>query len=235
LTDEFFYYIVRTGVLYDIRGEDVKKLSDKQRRIVKYIDTFLSQKGYPPTIRDIQKGCSISSTSVVDYNLNILESRGVISRNAEISRGIRLLNKPLGLENISTVPVIGMIAAGEPIPVPTPDTWDVAAVSETMEVPSELTRGRENVYALRVKGTSMIDALINDGDIILMQHVNAVENGQMAAVWLKSEKEVTLKKVYVEPNRVRLQPANSQMREFFTRPDNVEIQGRVIAVVRQVS
>ena len=213
----------------------MKKLSDKQRRIIRYIDGFLSEKGYPPTIRDIQKGCSISSTSVVDYNLNILKSRGVISRNAEISRGIRLLTKPLVLENISTVPVIGMIAAGEPIPVPAPDIWDVAAVSETMEVPSELTRGRENIYALRVKGTSMVDALINDGDIVLMQHVNTVENGQMAAVWLKSEKEVTLKKVYVEPDRVRLQPANSQMKEFFTRPDNIEIQGRVIAVVRRVN
>ncbi len=212
----------------------MKKLSDKQRRIIRYIDSFFSEKGYPPTIRDIQKGCNISSTSVVDYNLNVLESRGFISRNAEISRGIRLLTKPLVSENISTVPIIGMIAAGEPIPVPTPDIWDVAAVSETMEVPSELTRGRKNVYALRVKGTSMIDALINDGDIVLMQHVDAVENGQMAAVWLKSEKEVTLKKVYVESDRIRLQPANSQMREFFTRPDNIEIQGKVIAVVRRV-
>jgi len=213
----------------------VKKLSDKQRRIIRYIDGFLSEKGYPPTIRDIQKGCGISSTSVVDYNLNILESRGVITRNAEISRGIKLLTRSQTTENISIVPVIGMIAAGEPIPVPAPDIWDVAAVSETMEVPSELTRGRKNIYALRVKGTSMVDALINDGDIVLMQHVNAVENGQMAAVWLKSEKEVTLKKVYVEPDRVRLQPANSQMREFFTRPDNIEIQGKVIAVVRRVN
>jgi repressor LexA len=212
----------------------MKKLSEKQRHIVKYIDNFLSRKGYPPSIRDIQKGCNISSTSVVDYNLNILESRGIISRHAEISRGIRLLSKSPS-ENISTIPVIGMIAAGEPIPVPTPDTWDVAAVSETMDIPSDLVKGREDVYALRVKGTSMVDALINDGDIVLMQHVNAVENGQMAAVWLKSEKEVTLKKVYVEKDRVRLQPANSQMREFFTGPDNIEIQGKVIGVVRQLS
>jgi repressor LexA len=212
----------------------MKKLSEKQRHIVKYIDNFLSKKGYPPSIRDIQKGCNISSTSVVDYNLNILEERGIISRHAEISRGIRLLNKPSASENISTVPVIGMIAAGEPIPVPTPDTWDVAAVSDTMEIPADLVKGKEGVYALRVKGTSMVDALINDGDIVLMQHVSAVENGQMAAVWLKAEKEATLKKVYVEKDRVRLQPANSQMHEFYTGPDNVEIQGKVVGVVRQV-
>lgn len=212
----------------------MKKLSDKQRRIIRFIDRFLGEKGYPPTIRDIQGGCAISSTSVVDYNLNILESRGYLSRHADVSRGIKLLNRTPTAEMMVAVPVIGMIAAGEPIPVPTPDTWDVAAVSETMGVPSELTRGKEGVYALRVKGLSMVDALINDGDIVLMQHVNAVENGEMAAVWLKSEKEVTLKKVYVESERVRLQPANSQMRPFYTDPDNVEIQGRVIAVVRQV-
>jgi repressor LexA len=213
----------------------VKKLSDKQQRIVRYIDSFLTKRGYPPSIRDIQKGCSISSTSVVDYNLNILESRGYISRHADVSRGIKLLTKTPAAGTLVTVPVIGMIAAGEPIPVPTPDTWDVTAVSDTIGVPQELTRGGEDIYALRVKGTSMVDALINDGDIILMHHVNAVENGQMAAVWLKSEKEVTLKKVYVESDRVRLQPANSQMQPFYTRTDNIEIQGRVIGVVRQVN
>ena len=213
----------------------MKKLSDKQRRIIRFIDRFLGERGYPPSIRDIQGGCAISSTSVVDYNLNILEGRGYLSRHADVSRGIKLLNRTPTADTMVAVPVIGIIAAGEPIPVPTPDTWDVAAVSETMGVPSELTRGREDVYALRVKGVSMVDALINDGDIVLMQHVSAVENGEMAAVWLKSEKEVTLKKVYVESERVRLQPANSQMQPFYTSPDNVEIQGRVIAVVRQVS
>jgi repressor LexA len=212
----------------------VKKLSDKQKSIVKFIERFLKDKGYPPSIRDIQMGCRISSTSVVDYNLNILEERGHISRHADVSRGIRLLTKVQNSSSMVDVPLIGIIAAGEPIPVPSSDTWDVAAVSETMGVPPELTRGREDIYALRVKGVSMIDALIDDGDIVLMQHVSAVENGEMAAVWLKAEKEVTLKKVYNEPERVRLQPANSQMQPIYTHPDNVEIQGRVLAVLRQV-
>jgi repressor LexA len=212
----------------------MKKLSDKQRRIIRFIDRFLGERGYPPSIRDIQGGCAISSTSVVDYNLNILESRGYISRHADVSRGIKLLNRTPTVEMMVAVPVIGIIAAGEPIPVPTPDTWDVAAVSETMGVPSDLTRGREDVYALRVKGLSMVDALINDGDIVLMQQVENVENGEMAAVWLKGEKEATLKKVYVEPDRVRLQPANSQMKPLYASPENVAIQGRVIGVIRQV-
>ena len=212
----------------------MKKLSDNQRRIMTYIDRFLGEKGYPPSIRDIQRGCDISSTSVVDYNLNILEDRGMINRHADVSRGIQLLNKSSTTERLVAVPVIGMIAAGVPIPVPTPDTWDVAAVSDTMGVSPEFTKGKEDVYALRVKGMSMIDALINDGDIVLMQHVSSIENGQMAAVWLKAEKEVTLKKVYVETDRIRLQPANSQMQPFYTSLDNVEIQGKVIAVLRQM-
>jgi len=213
----------------------MKKLSDKQQRIIGFIDRFLADRSYPPTIRDIQAGCNISSTSVVDYNLNILEREGHIRRHAEVSRGIELLNRTHTSESLISVPVIGLIAAGEPIPVPAPDTWDVAAVSETLEVPRELTRGKDGVYALRVKGMSMVDALIHDGDIVLMQYVNAVENGEMAAVWLRAEKEATLKKVYLESDRVRLQPANSQMRPMYADPDNVQIQGRVIAVVRQLA
>jgi repressor LexA len=213
----------------------IKKLSDRQRRIISFIDRFFADKGYPPSIRDIQAGCKISSTSVVDYNLNILENRGYLERHADVSRGIKLLNREPTSELHVTVPVIGMIAAGEPIPVPAPDTWDIAAVSETMTVPRELTLDKKDIYALRVKGTSMIDALINDGDIILMQQVNAVQNGEMAAVWLKEEKEATLKKVFAEPERIRLQPANEQMKPIFAAPENVEIQGKVIAVIRQVA
>jgi repressor LexA len=211
----------------------MKKLSDKQRRIINYIDRFLSDRGYPPSIRDIQNGCKISSTSVVDYNLNILESRGYLRRHADVSRGIKLLNKESTAEMLVSVPVIGIIAAGEPIPVPTPDTWDVTSVSETMTVSGELTRDKKDIYALRVKGTSMIDALINDGDIVLMQNVNVVANGEMAAVWLREEKEATLKKVYLEADRIRLQPANEQMQPIYAAPENVEVQGRVVAVIRQ--
>jgi repressor LexA len=215
------------------RAGKMKKLSDKQRRIIGFLDRFIADRGYPPSIRDIQNGCDISSTSVVDYNLNILEGRGYIRRQAEVSRGITRLKQPT-TEPLVPVPVIGLIAAGEPIPVPTPDTWDATTAAETLGVSRELTRDREGVYALRVRGMSMIDALINDGDIVLMQHVGSVDNGEMAAVWLKTEKEATLKKVYQESGRIRLQPANSQMQPLYADPANVEIQGRVLAVIRQV-
>ena len=212
----------------------MKALSSKQQHIIEFIRRFWVDRGYPPTIREIVNGCGISSTSVVDYNLNILEREGYIRRHPEVSRGIKFLDKSLALQSRVQVPIISQIAAGEPIPVPTPDTWDTVASSETLEVTEDLTRGREGVYALRVSGSSMVDALINDGDIVLMQYVSVVENGEMAAIWLKAEKEATLKKVYTEPGRIRLQPANSQMQPIYIEPDNVEIQGRVIAVIRQL-
>jgi len=212
----------------------VKTLSSKQQRIIVFIRHFLVNWGYPPTIRDMVSGCGISSTSVVNYNLNILEREGYIRRHPEVSRGIELLDRSPDLRSRIQIPIIGQIAAGEPIPVPAPDTWDVTASSDTLEVTEDLTRGRDGVYALKVKGSSMVDALINDGDIVLMQYVSTVENGEMAAIWLRAEKEATLKKVYSEPGRIRLQPANSQMKPIYVEPDNIEIQGRVIAVIRQL-
>ena len=213
----------------------MKVLSLKQQCIIDLIHRFLGDRGYPPTVRDIVSGCGISSTSVVAYNLAVLEKKGYLNRHREISRGIELLNRTLGSPSRVQVPIIGQIAAGEAIPIPTPDTWDVTAAADTLEVTEDLTRGKGGLYALKVKGLSMVDALINDGDIVLMQHVSVVENGEMAAVWLKSEKEATLKKVYVEADRIRLQPANSQMQPIYVEPDNVEIQGRVIAVIRQLA
>ena len=213
----------------------MKALSPKQRNIIDFVKRFWMDKSYPPTVRDILTGCNISSTSVVDYNLDILEREGFIRRHPGISRGIELISESTTRFPSLKVPVIGQIAAGEPIPVPAPDTWDVTASSETIDVPEDLTKGKTDIYALKVKGQSMIDALINDGDTVLMQHVNVVENGEMAAVWLKAEKEVTLKKLYREKGRIRLQPANSQMNPIFAQPDNVEVQGKVIAVIRQIT
>lgn len=212
----------------------MRQLSTRQESILRFIRKFLKDNSYPPTIRDIVNGCNISSTSVADYNLQILEKKGHIRRHREVSRGIELLHNTVS-RSLVTVPVLGQIAAGQPIPVPSSESWSSAASVETIEVPVDLTQGKEEVYALRVKGLSMIDALINDGDIVLMQNANTVESGQMAAVWLKNEKTATLKKVFSGPDKVRLQPANTQMKPIYVKPDNVEIQGRVIGIIRQVS
>jgi repressor LexA len=205
-------------------------LSPKQQSILSFIDSFFAEKGYPPSVRDIVRGCHISSTSVVEYHLNILQKEGYIRRDAEVARGIELRRVSKGLVQ---VPVIGYIAAGEPIPTPTVDTWSSVAI-ETLELPQELTRGKEKVYALRVRGTSMIDALINEGDLVLMQQVSTADDGDTVAVWLKAEREATLKRLYREKGRLRLQPANPQMQPIYTKPHNVDIQGKVICIIRQL-
>jgi repressor LexA len=210
------------------------RLSAKRQQIVDFILQFSEEKGYPPTVRDIQGGCGISSTSVVDYHLKVLEKGGHLRRDPDVSRGIGLPGRTAAAHYMVPVPVVGQIAAGEPIPVPGSETWQAAAGADFIEVNAELTQGKPDIYALKVRGMSMIDALINDGDMVLMQSASTVDNGDMAAVWLRSEKEVTLKKVYMEPGRVRLQPANSQMKPIYTSPENVEVQGRVIAVIRQM-
>src|SRR4030042_922771 len=162
----------------------MKTLSSKQQQILAFLRRFREEKDYPPTVRDILRACGISSTSVVDYNLRILEREGYIRRDREVSRGIEMLDKTQ--RRIIRVPLLGYISAGEPIPVPASDTWETEPL-DTVEGSGELIRGKENVYALKVKGTSMIDALINDGDIVLMQQANTAEDGEMVAAWLKEE------------------------------------------------
>lgn len=210
----------------------MKPLSEKQRLILQFVQDFLDERSYPPTIRDIVSGCHLSSTSVADYNLRILEEEGYMRRAPDISRGIEVLNRRRS--RTLRVPVMGRIAAGEPIPVPAPDAWNAPDTGETVEIPREMVNNREGVYALRVKGKSMIDALVDDGDIVLMQQASTAEDGEMVAVWLKAEKEVTLKKLFRGQNRIRLQPANSRMKPIYADPGNVEIQGRVIGVIRKL-
>ena len=164
--------------------------------------------------------------------MKILEKEGHIRRDREVSRGIELMGR--SQKRLVRVPILGYIAAGEPIPVPTSDTWEMEPL-DTVEVSSELVKGKSDVYALRVKGNSMVDALISDGDIVLMQQAATADNGEMVAAWLKSESETTLKKLYRESNRVRLQPANSQMKPIYASPRNVQVQGKVVGVIRQLA
>lgn len=210
----------------------MKELSAKQRSILGFIQGFIDAHDYPPSIRQIQEACSISSTSVVDYNLRILEKQGYIRRDREVSRAIELLEPGGRRPRVASVPIIGTIAAGQPIPVPSADTWRSYDPDDLLEVPPDMVGGRENVYALRVKGNSMIDALVNDGDIVIMESASAARDGEMVAAWLKREQEATLKRFYREGSRVRLQPANETMEPIHTDADNVDVQGRVIGAIR---
>jgi repressor LexA len=207
------------------------RVSNTRLRILNFIRKFFDERGYAPTVRDIARGCNISTPSVVQHHLNTLERQGYIHRDPEVFRSIQLVEKKR--EAVSRVPLLGTIAAGEPIPVPTPDTWTTIP-EETLQLTEEITQGKKGVYALKVKGMSMIDALVDNGDIVLIQQTSTVEDGEVAAVWLKIKQEVTLKKVYHEAGRIRLQPANKKMEPMYYRPEDVEIQGKVVGVLRKL-
>ena len=212
-----------------------EELSAKQQAILAFLGRFIDEHDYPPSIRDIQQGCDISSTSVVDYNLKRLEEKGLIRRDREVSRAIELLEAGGRRARTVQVPVLGKIAAGLPIPMP-PEAAAAAGehseYADYVEVTEGQTGGRSDVFALRVEGDSMIDALINDGDVVIMQATRSCEDGEMVAVWLVDENETTLKRFFQEGDRVRLQPMNAAMAPVYTRADNVEVQGRVLAAIR---
>ena len=210
-----------------------RQLSPRQQRMLEFIRDFMDEHHFPPTVRDIQAGCEISSTSVVDYNLQILQREGYMRRLPEVSRGIELLDgTPRGAtRDIVRIPVLGYIAAGEPLPIPTPDSWHQEEL-ENIDLPPSLTKGKPNVYALRVKGTSMIDAYVIDGDLVLLESIPQPENGDMVAAWLTDREEVTLKHFYLEGDKVRLQPANSNMEPITVPAESVAVRGRVVGVVR---
>jgi repressor LexA len=216
------------------RGRMGKRLTKRQQEILEFIRHFVDERGYPPTVREIQAGLGISSTSVVDYNLNVLEYLRLIRRNRNISRGIELLDRRLSRHDAFVrVPLVGTIAAGQPLPVLEPIEVDGAA--EYVELGSQLVgHPARDLFALRVKGQSMVDALIDDGDIVVLRRQATAENGDTVAAWLRREQETTLKRFYREGNLVRLQPANATLQPIYTTIDNVEIQGKLLLVIRRL-
>ncbi|MFC2036139.1 transcriptional repressor LexA [Chloroflexota bacterium] len=208
----------------------MKRLSNIQKQIIDFIEKFIKKYDYSPSVRDVARGCSIASSTVTQYHLNILEREGYISRGRKVSRSISLLKRQ---SDFATVPLLGTISAGVPIPVPNDDTW-VQIADENLIISKEITEGLDNIYALKVKGTSMIDALIDDGDIILVQQTHIAEDGDMVAVWLNDRQEVTLKKIYRKDGKICLQPANKLMETLYCKPDDVEIQSKVVGVIRKL-
>ncbi len=223
-----------------MRG-DSRRLTERQREILQTIWKYNQERGYPPSIRDIGQSVGISSTSVVNYNLERLEQEGLIERDRGRSRGLRLSEAGEGLfalpaerPNLVAVPVLGVIVAGEPIPVPASD-FSRMGIEETVELTRGILGDTRDLFALYVQGDSMIDALIHDGDIVIMRPARRVENGEMAAVWLRDREETTLKRVYWEGRRVRLQPANPTMSAIYVDDaSQVEVQGKVMMVIRRV-
>jgi len=226
-----------------------KGLSERHKKILQVLEKHQAESGYPPSIREIGKQTGISSTSVVNYYLNQLEEEGYIERDRKISRGVRLVKDISGqlheaagavraaMEDLIRVPVIGRIQAGQPMPVPGSDFGYYDPDSGVEIARSLLAPGdkAEDLFALEVQGDSMIDAMVNEGDIVVMKKAQEARNGEMVAVWLSDKEETTLKYFFKENGRVRLQPANRTMAPIFVdNPRSVQVQGKVVMVIRQM-
>jgi repressor LexA len=231
-----------------------KGLSDRHIRILELLQKY-QDKGYPPSIREIGEQTGVTSTSVVNYYLEQLEKWGYIERDRRISRGLRVTDKVAEIAGMFSagiqaaahtaveaasellrIPIAGQIAAGLPIDVPNTGlayetNEEIAAVEVARSL---LPKKTDGLFALKVKGESMIDAMVNDGDIVIMKPAIEARNGEMVAVWLNDRDETTLKYFYYEKGHVRLQPANPSMEPIIIdNPKTVEIKGKVVMVVRQ--
>mgnify|MGYP001183674537 FL=1 len=207
------------------------ELSDRQKNMLKFIREFAEENQYPPTIREIGEAVGISSTSVVNYNLNKLVEAGLIERNKEVSRGIRMQDAMARILPGRAIPILGHIAAGQPITV-FPESVEAA---DTLDLAVDVVSRSEGVYALRVQGDSMIDALVDSGDLVILNAQNTANNGDMVAAWLTEREETTLKYFFLEGDKVRLQPANPNYEPIVLPASQVEIHGKVIAIVRRLT
>ena len=221
-------------------------LSERHKKILEVLEDYQINVGYPPSIREIGKEAGISSTSVVNYYLDQLEDKGYIERDRKVSRGMRLIKDVTGqlidavedtMESMLRIPLAGRIGAGIVIQPPDSD-FDIFPADEGIEVARSMLSDKDanaNLYALEVEGTSMIDAMVDDGDIVIMKHTREARNGEMVAVRLSDSDETTLKYFYRENGRVRLQPANPTMQPIIIDdPSSVEVQGKVVMVIRQM-
>jgi repressor LexA len=212
-----------------------KPLSDRQQSILGFLQDYIQENQYSPTMREIALEVDISSTSVVKYNLDILERTGHIERDPEVSRGIRLIESPAACgTELFRAPLLGRIAANMPIPIPdgTPSSSTSAA---TIELPRELVGDSRDVYALQVRGDSLADALVGDGDIVLIQHLARVRNGDLAAVWLRDREQTTLRHFYLDDAQVHLHPANPTLSPVSYPADSVVVMGKVVCVLRHLT
>jgi len=226
-----------------------KGLNDKHKRVLDVLVRHTEQHGYPPSIREMCSQANISSTSVANYYLDRLEELGYIERDRRVSRGVRVIKsysepgvieKAQGMvdavgqkvQDLIRVPLYGQIVASEPVTSFSDQPTTMIDVARSL-LP---TQKDDDLFALTVSGDSMIDAMVNDGDIVIMrQPQDKVKNGEMVAVWLNDRDETTLKYFFLENGRVRLQPANPTMDPIIIEdPSTVEIQGQVVMVVRQI-
>ena len=218
-----------------------KGITDKHIKVLEFLTDYQTKYGRPPSIREIGEKVKISSTSVVNYYLDQLKKMGYLERDDRVSRGVRLTDKVNEIIQSTTellrVPILGPIAAGPFMLVPEPGVnymndkeYDAVDIARSL-LPSK-EKGND-LYALEVRGDSMIDAMINDGDIVVMKQATEARNGEMVAVRVNDE--YTLKYFYKEKDRYRLQPANPTMKPIILKKsEQPEINGKVVMVIRKM-
>ena len=204
----------------------MEKLTNRQKDILDVIKRFIAAHGYPPTVREIGKELNLSSPATTHFHINRLEDKGYLRKNESKNRAMEILvdNEYLKANNdIMTIPLIGTITAGNPIEaIENPD--------EYFTIPSNILPKKKEVFALSVKGESMINKGIHDKDIIIIEKTSSVNNGAIVAA-MTNEFEVTLKTFYKEKDHIRLQPENDTMAPIIL--DNVTILGRAVGLYRQ--
>jgi repressor LexA len=205
-----------------LEGHDVLPLTKRQREILDYLQDFIQQHGYAPSLEEIGRRFGLSSLATVHKHLTNLQEKGFIKRAWNRSRSVEMIPTNSGGRSVA-LPLLGYVAAGAPI--------EAIASSETIAVPEEMV-GRRDTYVLRVRGNSMIDEQICDGDFVIIEDRKTAQNGE-TVVALLSGSDVTLKKLYRENGRVRLQPANPTMQPIFVDADQVQVQGVVVGVMRK--
>ena len=204
------------------QGGHVQPLTKRQREILDYLNDFILQHGYAPSLEEIGKRFSLSSLATVHKHLTNLQQKGFIKRAWNRSRSVELLPTRTTARAVE-LPLLGVVAAGAPI--------EAIVGNETIEVPESLV-GKRDTYVLRVRGDSMIDEQIRDGDFVIVEDRKSADNGEMVIALLGGA-DVTLKKFYRENGRVRLQPANPTMQPILVDPDQVQVQGVVVGVMRK--
>lgn len=215
--------------------------AERKQKILETIAQAIAERGYPPSVREIADAVGLASTSAVHHHLTALERDGLLERAQNSSRALRLTSRVTAVprrrasdrrvtpfrmpveRDVLSLPVLGEIAAGQPI-----EAYSDAA--ETLDVPSSM-QARDGSYVLRVRGKSMIDALIDDGDYVVVQPQATARDGDIVVALLE-DNGVTLKRFFREKDRVRLQPANASMEPIYA--NELQIQGKVVGVIRKL-
>ncbi len=201
----------------------MQPLTKRQREILDYLNEFIQQHGYAPSLEEIGRRFGLSSLATVHKHMTNLESKGFIKRSWNRSRSVELLPGRTGSRSVD-LPLLGYVAAGHPI--------EAIATSETIAVPESLVDSRRDTYVLRVRGDSMIDEQIRDGDWVVVEDRKTANNGEMVVALLHGS-DATLKTFFRDAGRIRLQPANPTMQPIFADPQDVQIQGVVVGVMRR--